>query len=176
MKKIKYQKDIKLFVNNSILDELKQCVSNAYPHEACGIILGDINQIELEQEDFQYHYIARKFACIPSNRESPVAFLIDNIMELDHIIRDNLKTYREKSNQGIRLISIFHSHPAGSFPSSVDYKQMKFLDDFSGSEMDFVSKAFKNLIWTIMDASTSYMNAFIYFEKKLQQVELEIRS
>lgn len=74
----------------------------------------------------------------------------------------------------MRLISIFHSHPSGSYPSNVDVKNMKFLNDFSSVNHNFVSKAFKNLIWSIMDSRTFEINCFIYLASELLQVKVKI--
>jgi proteasome lid subunit RPN8/RPN11 len=171
---IEYLDDIKLVLTKDHLNQLKACVQNAYPNEACGIIIGDITQISNQalQDDFFYHYIANKFSCIKSDRKSAVSFLIENIEELHQIILKSRAGLDIKERT--RLISIFHSHPSGNHPSMTDIENMKFLDTFSDIDHKFVSKAFKNLIWLIMDGTLYELNGFIYLNRSLYQIEIKI--
>ncbi|TFG23988.1 MAG: hypothetical protein EU529_05670 [Promethearchaeota archaeon] len=156
---MKLLEDIKFIIDDEIFKKLTTCVKNASPYEACGLIFGEINEKKVE-DGFQYHYLGQKFECIESTNKSTVAFLIDNIEELNEIY----KTAAEKYNK--RLISIFHSHPAGSYPSGVDTDNMEHLNEF---------KLFKNLIWTIMSAGNYDLNGFIYFNKEFYQILVEIK-
>ena len=137
----------------------KICIKKASPYEACGLIFGDIREINISEEGFQYHYIGQIFECIESTKKSTVAFLIDNIEELNKIYQNAAKKYN------MRLISIFHSHPGGTYPSGEDTKNMKYLEGF---------KAFKNLIWTIMNAENYDLNGFIYFNNEFWQIAIEV--
>ncbi len=159
--KTKYQKDIKIILSQKLLEQLKKCVVSASPNEACGLIFGDIKSIELNNSgQYQYHYIGQNFKCFESDRKSPVAFLIENFEEFNRV-------FKQAHNEfNLKLISIFHSHPAGSHPSGVDLGHMKFLDTCG-------LKNFKYLVWTIMDATNSNLNGFIYFKEELMQVEVE---
>ena len=153
---MKQQKDIKIIVHHEILEKLITCVKNASPYEACGLIFGEINEKEVEN-GFQYHYYGQMFECIESTKKSTVSFLIDNIEELNEVYQIAARKYNK------RLISIFHSHPGGAYPSGVDTSNMKHLNDF---------KAFRNLIWTIMSASNKKLNGFIYFNMEFFQVKI----
>ncbi|MEJ2295760.1 MAG: hypothetical protein P8Y23_13475, partial [Candidatus Lokiarchaeota archaeon] len=124
------------------------------------------------QDDYFYHYIANKFSCIKSDRKSAVSFLIVNIEELHQIILKSRAGLDIKERT--RLISIFHSHPSGNHPSMTDIENMKFLDTFSDIDHKFVSKAFKNLIWLIMDGTLYELNGFIYLNRSLYQIEIKI--
>ncbi len=155
---MKLLEDIKFIIDDKILKKLTKCVKNASPYEACGLIFGEINEKKVE-DGFQYHYLGQRFECIKSTNKSTVAFLIDNIEELNELY----KTAAEKYNK--RLISIFHSHPAGSSPSGVDTDNMKHLNEF---------KLFKNLIWTIMSAGNYDLNGFIYLNEEFFQILVEI--
>lgn len=157
---IQLQKDIRIKIGNNILEQLKLCVENAYPNESCGLLFGVIEEIEYSG-DFQYVFTSKRFHCIESDQKSPVAFLISNMEKMNEIF----KTAAQKYN--LRLISIFHSHPSGSYPSNVDYKNMKFLNGFS-------NKAFRNQIWLIMSARDHNLNGFIYYRDKLKQVIVDI--
>ena len=161
---MKFENDIKIILTNEILSQLIKCVDNASPNESCGLIFGEISQVSiLGSEEFQYHYIGKKFTCIESNEKSPVAFLINDIEKLNSIILEGIH------NNNLRLISIFHSHPSGARPSGIDTHNMEFLDDFG-------IKTFKNQIWTIMSARSKKLNGFIYFHKKLMQVYVKIEN
>ena len=153
---MKIHKDIKIIINEEIFEKLVLCVKNASPYEACGLIFGEIEEVKVE-EGFQYHYIGQMFECIESTKKSTVAFLIDNIEELNEIYQTAARKYNK------RLVSIFHSHPGGAYPSGVDTSNMKHLNDF---------KAFRNLIWTIMSASNKKLNGFIYFNMEFFQVKI----
>ncbi|TFG01385.1 MAG: hypothetical protein EU540_03820 [Promethearchaeota archaeon] len=155
---MKLLEDIKFIIDDEIFKKLSTCVKNASPYEACGLIFGEIIEKKVEH-GFEYHYLGQRFECIESTNKSTVAFLIDNIEELNEIY----KTAAEKYNK--RLISIFHSHPAGSSPSGVDTDNMKHLNEF---------KLFKNLIWTIMSAGNNDLDGFIYFNKEFFQILVEI--
>jgi len=155
---MKLLEDIKFIIDDEIFKKLTTCVKNASPYEACGLIFGEINEKKIE-DGFQYHYLGQRFECIESTNKSTVAFLIDNLEELNEIYKTAAKKYNK------RLISIFHSHPAGSSPSGVDTDNMKHLNEF---------KLFKNLIWTIMSAGNYDLNGFIYFNKEYFQILVEI--
>lgn len=157
---MKFENDIKIALDQKIIDDMKNCVKKAKPNEACGLIFGSIEEVNGDN-GFQYHYIGRKFNCFESDRKSPVAFLIQNIEKLNEIFLEASQKYN------LRLISIFHSHPAGSHPSGVDERNMKYLDDCG-------NKAFKNQIWTIMNGSNFNLNGFIYFNKVFMQVEVKL--
>ncbi|MFX1529962.1 MAG: hypothetical protein ACFFBC_02505, partial [Promethearchaeota archaeon] len=65
-----------------------------------------------------------------------------------------------------------HSHPVPPYPSSIDIENMKYLDKDIGAKRN----PFKNQIWTIMDMNTEKINGFIYYNKELLQVDLQIRN
>ena len=166
------QNDIKLLLNPEIFSDLIKCVEKALPNEACGLIFGKIEEVanELQEEDYFYHYICGKFRCISPDKSSSVSFLIENEELLHRIIMK--ETHEPHNYKEMRLIGIFHSHPRGTFPSFSDMNQMKYLDYFSSIKHDYGNKAFKNLIWVIMDAMNHNMNGFIYFEREIQQVKI----
>lgn len=131
----------------------------ASPNEACGLIFGEVEETKVEG-GFQYHYIAKIFECFESSEKSPVSFLIDNLELL------NEKFEHAYNKHKLNLISIFHSHPGGSYPSGVDTRNMEYLDDCG-------NKAFKNQIWTIMDASTKELNGYIYLQNEFLQINVQ---
>jgi len=170
---MRFEKDMILLLDKELLTKLKHCVKKANPYEACGLLFGNVVQLKnfKTENDFCYHYKAKEFECIESDRKSMVAFLIENIERLHEIILNKLE---KTGNQNkLRLISIFHSHPGGAYPSSVDINNMQYLDYFSGIKNDYVSKAFKNQIWSIMDARNYELNGFIYLNDEITQIDVE---
>ncbi|MFX1260247.1 MAG: hypothetical protein ACFFAN_20545, partial [Promethearchaeota archaeon] len=83
---MKFQKDIKIILNQKIYENLIKCVKNASPNEACGLIFGNIKEISIPN-GYQYHYLGKKFECVESNKKSPVSFFIENIEELNRIFQ-----------------------------------------------------------------------------------------
>ena len=173
-KSMKIQNDIKLPLDPEIFSKLIKCVEKTFPNEACGLIFGDILEVpnEKQEGDYFYHYICRIFHCISPDKSSSVSFLIENEEFLHSLMKE---TQESHNNKKMRLISVFHSHPKGTFPSFSDMDQMKYLDYFSSINHKFRNKAFKNLIWVIMDAVNHNMNGFIYFERTFQQVKILTR-
>ena len=155
---MKFESDIKFIIGKDILEQMISCVKKATPNEACGLVFGGIKEVKVN-EKLQYHYRCHRFNCIESDKKSTVAFLVENIEDYFK----NIVEVKEKYN--LRLISIFHSHPAGCHPSGTDLYNMEFLDSF-------INPLFKNQIWTIMDGNNYDINGFIYFHKELMQIDL----
>ncbi|MHA1726825.1 MAG: Mov34/MPN/PAD-1 family protein [Promethearchaeota archaeon] len=155
---MKQEKDIKLIISQELKDKLKKCVNKARPNEACGFMFGTIKEIKKNRE-FEYHYLAQKFYCMESSKKSPVSFLISDFERFNEIFMEASQQFK------LQLISIFHSHPGGAYPSGVDHNNMKFLDQCG-------INAFKSQIWTIMDASNFELNGFIYLNNELFQIDI----
>ena len=170
---MKLQQDIILFIGKEVYECLKTCVQKAYPNESFGLLFGPKpKEVPLKNPvEFQYHYFAEIFECIESDKSSPVDFLMENVEELYRVI----KHASEKYNR--RILSIFHSHPAGAHPSGFDINYMKFLDSFYYEILNSSLKIkipFKNQIWTIMDGTNFDINGFIYLDGELHQIQLEM--
>ncbi|MHA1527065.1 MAG: Mov34/MPN/PAD-1 family protein [Promethearchaeota archaeon] len=155
---MEFEDDIKIIALPDIFEKLKTCVKYASPNEACGLVFGSIKEVKTNQ-GYEYHYIGQMFECIESSNKSTVAFLMDNIEELNKLYQKAAQKY------DMRLVSIFHSHPGGAFPSGIDRHNMEHLNNFKG---------FKNLIWTIMDAGNNDLNGFIYYNQEILQVVVKI--
>ncbi len=155
------EKDIILFVNVEVLEDIKLCVMKAKPNEACGLIFGKIEEQKKSnsKDEFFYHFYGIKFECIESSHKSPIAFLMDDYNKLIEIS----STYSKEYNY--QLISIFHSHPGSAYPSGIDIPYME------GYYKSGVSK-FKHLIWTIMNANSEKLNGFIYIFNELKQIQI----
>ncbi|TFG20694.1 MAG: hypothetical protein EU533_05960, partial [Promethearchaeota archaeon] len=124
-----------------------ECVNLATPNECCGLIFGIIKELK-EKGNYSYHYIGEKVRCIASDKQSPVSFLIENLENLNETILEELRISENK----MQILNIFHSHPSGNYPSAQDVNKMKYLDQFGENASNFMSRAFKNLIWLIIDS------------------------
>ena len=162
IRNLKFEEDITLFINQDIYKKIEQCIDKAYPNEACGLIYGKIEEIKKInfEDDYSYYYYAKKFECIESSFESPVAFLMDDYLKLKEISEKFLKVFN------LQLISIFHSHPGGAYPSGVDIPYMRSYHEGK------ITK-FKHIIWTIMDAQNKELNGFIYLFDELRQINID---
>ena len=159
-----FEKDIILFVNNEVLDVIKQCVKKSFPNEACGLIFGKIQEKQKpnNEAEYSYYYNGYEFECIESSRKSPVAFLMDDYNKLVEI------SNKYSNNYNYQLLSIFHSHPGSAYPSEVD---IPYMERYYKSG---ISK-FKYLIWTIMDGNCEELNGFIYIFDQLKQISIQIK-
>jgi len=161
---LNFEQDIKLILSESILDKMEDCVNNAYPNESCGLVFGKRKQIKnpKDERDFYYHFTGEIFECIESDRKSSIAFLIENIEKLNELY------YEAHQKFDMKLISIFHSHPSGNYPSGVDRENMKRLQE---SRL----KSFKFIIWSIMDAETKDVKAYMFLNNEMTQVEVLLK-
>ncbi len=162
---MRLENDIKLILSDTILEKAIECVKQATPNEACGLIFGMKKEIENSEKenDFFYHYLAKKIKCITSDKKSPVAFLINNLDTLNKIYS---KAYKKHS---MGLLSIFHSHPGDSnYPSGIDKNYMKRLEN-SGL------KSFKGVIWSIMASQNNDLKAFMYLNNEFIQTKVIIK-
>jgi len=158
---MKFEKDMRIILDKDLLGALKRCVTNAYPNESGGLIFGDITQKAVEG-GFQYDFLCKKFECFVSNEKSPVSYWMSNI----EVLFEFLQKYNDKYK--LKLISIFHSHPSGSYPSGFDDNYMDYL-------FNFPQKALKNAIWTIMDGSNFNLKGFFYLDDEIVQVNVIIK-
>ena len=163
---MKFEGDIQLILSGKILKELIDCKKKISPIEACGLIFGEVKSVQISEYDYHINYIGSKFYCLKSNIESTGSF--DLISDTDRYFEIHQEAVEQKN---LRLISIFHSHPANAYPSSIDIGNMKLLDKNIGEKRN----PFKNQIWTIMDMNNENVNGFIYFKGELLQIDLQIQ-
>ena len=157
---MRLEKDIVFTVGRDLTRKIDKCIEKAYPNEACGFLFGDIQEIN-NNGDFKYTYYSKIFQCIKSSKLSPVAFLLDNdqkILELSNNITQDKK---------MQLLAIFHSHPAGANPSSIDKKCMKQYHNCG-------IKNFNHLVWIIVGSRNKDINGFIYLDNNLTQIKIEV--
>ena len=158
--KMRFERDIIFIFGRKIVKDINKCIEKAYPNEACGFIFGKIQEIS-DKIDFKYKYYSENFQCVESSIISPASFLIDNnekILELSNII---------VKKEGLKLLAIFHSHPTGAIPSSVDKKRMKYYHNCG-------IKKFSHIVWIIADSRNKDINGFIYLDNKLTQIKMEV--
>jgi proteasome lid subunit RPN8/RPN11 len=165
---MRFEKDFKFIIDENIKNEMKDCVREAQPNEAFGLIFGDSKQVKVEGGyGYQYQYIGKRFQCIGSDKKSPVAFFVrGDTKELFKIFKEAVETYN------MRLLSIFHSHPSGATPSGVDRSNMERLNQ---KQIGTLRNPFKYQIWSIMDSESAELNGFILLNDELVQVDVKIR-
>ena len=123
--------------------KLYDWVDENEPNEACALLVGEIKQ------DIAF---VEEIILTPNTSKSPVAFQIDPELLLK-IIEDAME--RKKM-----LVSIFHSHPLGPYPSGIDIPYMRY-----------------NLgtVWLIKEVpKTLPMRGFQWFEDEIIEVKVKI--
>ncbi|NVM17408.1 MAG: Mov34/MPN/PAD-1 family protein [Candidatus Lokiarchaeota archaeon] len=157
---MRFERDIAFVIGRDLISNINKCIEKAYPNEACGFLFGDIQEIN-NKGNFKYIYYSEFFQCIESSTTSPASFLIDNdkqILELSNLTLDK---------KDLKLLAIFHSHPTGASPSSIDKKCMKYYHNCG------IMK-FTHLVWIIVDSRNKDINGFIYLDNKLTQIIIEV--
>jgi proteasome lid subunit RPN8/RPN11 len=95
-----------LLLSQTHLDEMLQHVEQHVPLEACGLLAGKSDQVQ-------------KVFLIRNQAQSPVRFVMDPYQQLG--------AFEWIDSQGLDLIGIFHSHPAGSeTPSDTDIAEAAY--------------------------------------------------
>ncbi len=158
--KMRFENDIVFVITEDLIKILDNCIENAYPNEACGFFFGNIQEIN-DSGNFKYRYNSEIFQCIESSMSSPASFLMDNDLKL---LESNI-TFKKKDQ---KLVAIFHSHPTGAHPSSIDKKSMKYYHNCG-------IKKFTHLVWVIVDSKNKRINGFMYLDNKLNQIRIETR-
>ena len=87
-----------LHINQQQWDEMLEHVKSHVPLEACGLLAGKNNRLE-------------KVILVRNQAQSPVRFVMDPY--------EQLQAFEWMEAQGLDLIGIFHSHPAGPEIASV---------------------------------------------------------
>jgi len=87
-----------LYINKQQWDEMLEHVKSYVPLEACGLLAGKNNRLE-------------KVILVRNQAQSPVRFVMDPY--------EQLQAFEWIESQGLDLIGIFHSHPAGPEIASV---------------------------------------------------------
>ncbi|MHA2288157.1 MAG: Mov34/MPN/PAD-1 family protein [Promethearchaeota archaeon] len=157
---MRFEKDISFSLSKGIIGRINNCIKNFYPNEACGFMFGTVKEFN-DRGDYKYKFYVEKFQCVESSILSPTSFLIDNdgkLLELANtiLLRD-----------GLKLLAILHSHPAGATPSSFDKESMKYYHNCG-------IQKFSHLVWIIVDSRNQNINGFIYLENKLTRIKVEI--
>jgi len=99
-----------LRIPGPIYTNMKQQVRREAPLEACGILGGSFTR-EIRQAEWIYP--AR------NQLKSPLQYQIDPV--------DQLKAFEYLENNGLELVAIYHSHPAGpEYPSALDIKHLYY--------------------------------------------------
>lgn len=148
---MKVHKTIKLILSKTQSARLLQISEAAEPNESAALLFGSVTR----EQDFVL-YKCEKVQDVESSVPSPVSFLIGDIENLYSL-------WADAQSKGYRLVSIFHSHPSGAWPSGKDRKYMKNIGRF-----------YRGIIWSIYGNSQDELNAFVYDRNRMFQVEIVI--
>lgn len=118
------------------IDELIQLAKDMLPQESCALLLGE-NETVVE------------ILPMRNVEESPVTFTIDST-ELLH-------AYDLAESKRLRVVAIFHSHPAKPWPSSTDTKFMEI----------------NPVIWLIYSTTEWQLKAYVY-DDDVKEVAIKI--
>jgi proteasome lid subunit RPN8/RPN11 len=88
----------KLILSDRHWQEMLRHVERQMPLEACGLLAGKANRVE-------------KVIVVQNQAQSPVRFVMDP--------HEQLQAFDWIESQGLDLLGIFHSHPAGPESASV---------------------------------------------------------
>jgi proteasome lid subunit RPN8/RPN11 len=118
------------------IKELVSIAKDALPDEACAFLLGKNDTIV-------------KILPMRNLDESPVTFSIDP--------GEVLYAYKYAESEGLRVIAIFHSHPAKPSPSSTDIKFMEI----------------NPVVWLIYSTREWRLKAYVY-DDDVKEVTIKI--
>lgn len=156
MTRFKRNDEILIAVSDSVVGKMRTCAREADPYEGCALLFGEKGTHEIEGGTMRVEYLVERVDCIPSSKLSQVSFIIEDTETF-------YKYWSQAAREGMKLVGIFHSHPAPAYPSGVDVDNMILMHEGN----------FKHSIWIIL-GSRGKLNAFIYFQGKIQQVNLHI--
>jgi len=130
-------KSIKIFRQN--LDRLIHHAREGAPEEVCGILAGTDDEV------------AEVFEMV-NTEHSPVSYFMDPKEQFQV-----MKAIREK---GLRMVAIYHSHPASeAFPSAKDVR-LAFYDDLA------------YIIISLMNDDEPVVRAFSIKEGRVEELEI----
>jgi proteasome lid subunit RPN8/RPN11 len=118
------------------IKELVSIAKDALPDEGCAFLLGKNGRII-------------KILPMRNLDESPVTFSIDP--------GEVLYAYNHAESKGLRVIAIFHSHPAKPSPSSTDIKFMEI----------------NPVVWLIYSTTEWRLKAYVY-DDDVEEVTIKI--
>ncbi|MHA1821724.1 MAG: Mov34/MPN/PAD-1 family protein [Promethearchaeota archaeon] len=155
---MKKNKKIYFSVTESQYNSLVDIARKAYPNESCALLFGVLEKKENSSGEQEYYYKIKEIREMKSSEPSPVAFVLNDFELL-------AKIWLEQQDRGLRLLSIFHSHPNTAIPSGIDETYMRNMD----------MGGFSGIIWSIYGNISRDLNAFIYLNNRIYQVNVIIQ-
>ncbi len=137
---------------------MSMCGQRAQPNEGCALLFGQkFQESDPKTKKLRVVYVVERVECIPSSQLSWGSFSIDE------------KVLFEKSEQakirGLKLVGIYHSHPAPPEPSSMDREFMSNIDRYRSI----------NAVWIIQSTlGFKKTRAFFFSQNRLYEVRHEI--
>lgn len=117
-----------LYIPDWMIEQMRYHADLAEPNETAGLLFGTI---------VGDNWICTEFECIGYGEFSPGSFILNDAEKMYPILK-------EAQDQGLLLLSIFHTHPQGlTGLSGFDLQQMKHLNSCG-------INTYKNKIWVVM--------------------------
>jgi proteasome lid subunit RPN8/RPN11 len=88
----------KLIISEDLLESIAEHGKKQYPHEACGIILGQI-----EEEDEEITFIGSEIREAKNLSDNPIRFVLDPL--------DFMRIQDEADKRKLEIVGIYHTHP-----------------------------------------------------------------
>ncbi|MHA1338680.1 MAG: Mov34/MPN/PAD-1 family protein [Promethearchaeota archaeon] len=156
-----------LILSQDKINQFKKIAKNAYPNESAALGFGIVEKSQIIPNDNftnqsrknskkKIYYIIKKIEEFESSVPSPVYFLLDDVELL-------YKKWLNAQEEGLKLICIFHSHPAGTSPSGTDI-----------SYMANISKLYPYIIWLIYGNKSQKFKAYIMYNSNVYEVAIKI--
>lgn len=153
---MKKEDKILLFLREELYLELIGIAKNSFPNESVALLFGNIKKEELNSEK-KIIYDVQKIDEFNKAEKSPVHFLINDYELL-------AEKWIMAQNSGLKLISIFHSHPSTAFISGTDKINMKQMD----------STGYPGMIWVVYGNQAHDLKAFILIKGNFYQCAIKI--
>src|SRR5271157_944065 len=141
------------------LGEMEECARRAKPYESCALLFGTkFPAPNPSKTSTQVVYSVERVDCIPSSRLSEVSFVIEDYETF-------LERWKAADALGLKLVGVYHSHPAPAAPSGTDKQNMRWMDESN----------FKFAVWVIQSMLKNHAtNAFIYTQNQFFKVPIQI--
>jgi proteasome lid subunit RPN8/RPN11 len=141
-------------INNDILKRIETHLESAYPHEACGFLLGTHSR----RDRHITHVIEVENQSIENQRRR---FVIDPL--------DYLKAERFAAKEGLSLLGIYHSHP--DHPAIPSVHDLEFAQPYFSYFIHAVTsgKMTDNRSYRLLDGRFIEEKFTIHHPKSIQQ-------
>ena len=182
--------NIFLYLRAEEISKLITFSENSLPDECVALLFG---KIFYNKKEKNFHYQLHEINEFQNTSGSPTSFSIDDFDLL-------AQKWLNAQKSGLKLISLFHSHPNTAYPSQKDAIYMRNFEKFQNAQylLDkkiqlndlkniqnksaILSKKLRSklkinnpsIIWTIYGNRSKKINAFVLYKKRIFQCKIEI--